>query len=250
MGYFSDFYLDNFSSDVLRKFVILTNQIQIHNKQRYLLIVAQDLVTHKVVRFVDTHGLKYDLYKYSDEWAKLKKGDIVKVRCAFYESKKYVNVLRVICDYQWVGSIDFYESLREIWKNSKYNLKNTDLAIQVNYTDVEYIGKKLNGRYGFMLYPLKNEQLIKYAAKDKKTKYQFTFISRGKIYYADIVPYVPNIEIRIDDFYHGIVLLQFAFKDGRLRLKVYDFLNDGENFSEPRFLVESETGVMDDDLPF
>ncbi len=233
MGYFSNFYVESFPRDVPRKFVILFKQIQIHNKHKYLLIVAQDIATFKIVRLIDFHGKAYDLYKYQEDWAKLKKGDIIKVRCTLHESKNFVNVLRVISDFELVDTLNYYDTIKENWKAMYDAPKPPKSILQPEYTDLEYIGKKIKGRYGFVLFSLKHAKLIDCKDKNNKTKYQFSVISEfGQRYYADIVSYVPDIEIRIGDLYTGFVLLQFAYKDGRLRLKVCDFLNEDEAFEE------------------
>ena len=64
MGYFSDYYLEEFTTDLVKRFLILLNEEKVYENQKYLIIVAQDLVTDKIVKLVDTHGIKYDLCKY------------------------------------------------------------------------------------------------------------------------------------------------------------------------------------------
>lgn len=262
MGYFSDFYLESFSTQVTKEFVILLNQIQIHNKEKYLLIVAQDMETCKITRLIDFHGKKYDLYKYQEKWANLNKGDVIKVDCIFHESINSVNVLRVVSDYELIISYDYYNKIKEktelggeldLRKNDEqFNESNISYLLPKK-TDLEYLSKKLRGRYGFALYQLEDTKLIQYTTKNKTIKYQFVVKGAGNlISYADIVSYVKDIDIRIGDLYTGFALIEFKFQNGRLRLKVHDFLNEDENFKEPMNLKDINPfgSVSDDDLPF
>lgn len=244
MSYFSDFYVESFASDVLGKFVILLNQIQIHNKEKYLLIVAQDVNTLKIVRLIDFHGKMYDLYKYNENWAQLKKGDVIKVRCKFHESVNCVNVLRVISDYQLIENLNYYSKIREKWElfndllsesDSDFINENSASILMPKKTDLAYLAKKLKGRYGFVLYPLYDSKLVHYQTKKNVIKYQFEVTGcYNYICYADILSYVKDIDYRIGDLYTGFVLMEFKYHNTRLRLKVYDFLNEDDCFKEPQ----------------
>ena len=221
MGYFSDYYLEEFTEDLVKRFLILLNVEKIHENQKYLLIVAQDLVTDKIVKLVDTHGIKYDLCKHSDDWAKLNKGDIISLKCCFHKSEHCANVLRIKSDYTLEDSLDFNSELNEVFEtksNSKIKIFNTDL---------EFLGKKLAGKYGFTTYYLAGCELVEYRTASNKIKYQFCFDCFSKKYYADVLPYVADVQKRIGEKHYGYVLLQFAYKNERLRVKVYDFLVDG-----------------------
>ena len=190
MGYFSDFYLESFSTQVTKEFVMLLNQIQIHNKEKYLLIVAQDMETCKITRLIDFHGKKYDLYKYQEKWANLNKGDVIKVDCIFHESINSVNVLRVVSDYELIISYDYYNKIKEktelggeldLRKNDEqFNESNISYLLPKK-TDLEYLSKKLRGRYGFALYQLENTKLIQYTTKSKTIKYQFVVKGAGNL---------------------------------------------------------------------
>ncbi len=247
MGYFSDYYVERFENEETMTFVILLNQIKVHNKQRYLLIVAQDMATLKIVRLIDFHGKIYDLYKYQEKWANLEKGDIIRLKCVFHESVNCINVLRVTSDFELIGSKNYYQEIKSNWElkedvfedTGKNNIKD---VLQVFDTNLEYLGKKLKDKYGFVIYPLYDSELIEYQTKNKKIKYQFVVKDFSiKKCYADIVAYVKDINIRIGDLYTGFALIEFKFKNNRLRLKVYDFLNEDENFKEP---------TVDFELPF
>ena len=257
MSYFTDYYMEKFEYSESKAFVILLRRVEIHDKQKYLLIVAQELVSHKIVKLVDTFGAKYDLCKYSLEWVQLKKGDIISVECAFHQSAVCANVLRIKSNYILLGSVEYYTEI-----------KNTQSSfIKVFETDLEYLGKKLEGKHGFILYRLMDSPLNLYTkAGSNKSKYQFLIRCQLRSYYADIVSNVPEIDKRNGNFYSGFCLLQFAYKNGHLRAKVYDFLNEdeafyvfepfsfSEDFEELKEPVNSPTNqdliILDDDLPF
>lgn len=224
MGYFSDYYLEEFTTDLVKQFLILLNEEKIHENQKYLLIVAQDLVTDKIVKLVDTHGIKYDLCKHSDDWAKLNKGDIISLKCCFHKSEHCVNVLRIKSNYTLEDSLDFNSELNEVFDifDTKSNSK-----IKIFNTDLEFLAKKLAGKYGFITYYLNGCELVEYRTTSNKIKYQFCIDCFSKKYYADVLPYVADVQKRIGEKHYGYVLLQFAYKNERLRVKVYDFLVDG-----------------------
>lgn len=235
MGYFSDYYLEEFTEDLVKRFLILLNEEKIHGGQKYLLIVAQDLVTDKIVKLVDTHGVKYDLCKYTNDLARLNKGDIISLKCCFHKSENCANVLRIKSNYTLEDSLDFNSELNELFDifETKSNSK-----IKIFNTDLEFLGKKLEQKYGFITYQLKGSELVEYRTASNKIKYQFCIEFFSKKYYADILPYVADIKKRIGKKHHGYVLLQFAYKNERLRVKVYDFL------------VEDFFEFSDDILPF
>ena len=235
MGYFSDYYLEEFTIDLVKRFLILLNEEKIHGNQKYLLIVAQVLVTDKIVKLIDTHGIKYDLCKYSDDWAKLNKGDIISLKCCFNKSEHCANVLRIKSNYTLEDSLDFNSELNKAFDTfgGKSNSK-----IKIFKTDLEFLGKKLEGKYGFITYHLKDSELVEYRATSDKIKYQFCIALFSKAYYADILSYVADIEKQIGKKHQGYVLLQFAYRNERLRVKVYDFLS-GDSF-----------GFSEDALPF
>ena len=114
MSYFSEFYLEEFENDKEKKLAIILNKVEFHSKQKYLLIIAKDLETDKIVKLIDTHGAKYDLCKHSNDWATLNKGDVISIKCEFYKSQHCVNVLRIKSNYTLIGSIDLYKELKAI----------------------------------------------------------------------------------------------------------------------------------------
>ena len=274
MSYRSEYFLEEFENDEIKKLIIILNRIEIHNKKKYLLIVAKDLGANKIVKLIDTHGSKHNLCKYSDDWALLNKGDVISVKCEFYKSQNCVNVLRIKSNYILSESIDLHESL----KATSLSLleENTVHSLMTLYPDLGNIGKKHPNKYGFILYYFKNEKLIEYKKKDStKIKYQFSIkCHHGKFCYADIVSYIPNISNYVGQAYTGFVLLQFAYINDRVRAKVYDLLGDDSNFREyvpfpelsrkndniERWLIELNTPTvnkndekvdwLDDDLPF
>ena len=235
MGYFSDYYLKEFTGDLVKRFLILLNEEKIRGGQKYLLIIAQDLVTDKIVKLVDTHGIKYDLCKYTSDLEKLNKGDIISLKCCFHKSENCANVLRIKSNYTLEDSLDFNSELKEVFNifENKSNCK-----IKIFDTDLEFLGKKLEGKYGFITYYIKDSELVEYRTAFNKTKYQFCIEFSSKKYYADILPCVADIKKRIGKSHHGYVLLQFAYKNERLRVKVYDYL------------VEDYFEFLDDNLPF
>ena len=244
-SYWSNFYVEDFPENVFKKFVILFNQQTIFNQQKYLFIVAQDVETFKIVRLVDFHGKNHDLLKYDDNWAKLKKGDIIKVACAFRESKNCVNVLCIKSQYELVETIDYYQTIKQASKAERQTAEKANEILQPVDTDLLYLAKKTGGRYGFALCILKDVLLQDYKTKTQKIKFQMTILdSKKNTCYADIVAYVPDIQARIGDLYSGFALLQFAYKNNRLRISVYDFLNEDQNFKEPFSTVDY------DELPF
>ena len=274
MSYRSEYFLEEFENDEIKKLIIILNRIEIHNKKKYLLIVAKDLGTNKIVKLIDTHGSKHNLCKYSDDWALLNKGDVISVKCEFYKSQNCVNVLRIKSNYVLSESIDLHESLKA---TSLSLLEETTVhSLMTLYPDLENIGKKHPNKYGFILYYFKNEKLIEYKKKDStKIKYQFPILCHhGNFCYADIVSYIPNISNYVGQAYTGFVLLQFAYINDRVRAKVYDLLGDNSNFREyvpfaelsrkndeiERWLFElsepiankndEEVDWLDDDLPF
>ena len=140
MSYRSEYYLKEFENNEIKKLIIILNRIEIHNKKKYLLIVAKDLGTNKIVKLIDTHGSKHNLCKYSDDWALLNKGDVISVKCEFYKSQNCVNVLRIKSNYILSESIDLHESL----KATSLSLleENTTHSLMTLYPDLENIGKK------------------------------------------------------------------------------------------------------------
>lgn len=274
MSYRSEYFLEEFENDEIKKLIIILNRIEIHNKKKYLLIVAKDLGANKIVKLIDTHGSKHNLCKYSDDWALLNKGDVISVKCEFYKSQNCVNVLRIKSNYILSESIDLHESL----KATALSLleENTTHSLMTLYPDLENIGKKHPRKYGFILYYFNNKKLIEYKKKDStKIKYQFSFFCHhGNFCYADIVSYIPNISNYVGHAYTGFVLLQFAYINNRVRAKVYDLLGDDSNFGEyvscaelsrkndniERWLIELNTPTvnkndeevdwLDDDLHF
>jgi hypothetical protein len=237
MGYYSEYYLEEFTEYIVKKFVILLNRVEEKDKQKYLLIIAQDLVTDKIFKLVDTHGEQYDLCKYDENWANLQKGDIISVKCCFHKSKFCENVVRIKSNYQFVDRINYEKELRMGCDSISYNDPERKSIIKIFETDLEYLGKKLNGKHGFILYYLKNSEVIEYKKwNSPKIKYQFKIELESRNCYADITPFVPEYKEFLNQEYSGFVLLQFVFKNERLRLKVHDF---------------SKKGFADlDDLPF
>ena len=122
MSYYSEYYLEEFQNDAIKKLTIILNRVETHSKQKYLLIVVKDLNTNKIVKLIDTHGAKHDLCKYSDDWAKLNKGDVISVKCEFYKSQQCANVLRIKSNYTLIESIDLHKELKKTEK--KCFLKN------------------------------------------------------------------------------------------------------------------------------
>ena len=244
MSYRSEYYLEEFENDKIKKLIIILNRIELHNNQKYLLIVAKDLDTDKFVRLIDTHGSKYDLCKYSDDWALLNKGDVISVKCEFYKSQNCVNVLRIKSNYILIESIDLHERL----KAASLSLleENTPYSLMTLYPDLENLGKLCPNKYSFILYYLQNKEVLEYKKKDStKVKYQFSIKCHHKKFcYADIESCIPNISNQVGRAYNGFVLLQFAYKNDRLRAKVYDLLGDDSNFGEyvpfAKFSIKNE----------
>lgn len=258
MSYYSEYYLKEFENDVVKKLTIILNKIEIHSKQKYLLIVAKDLETDKIVKLIDAHGAKYDLCKYSDDWAKLNKGDVISVKCEFYNSRYCVNVLRIKSNYALIESIDLHKELKEIedslpekdelilnFAKKRYsNIKEiysdilikqqakekSDYFAMKHQPDLYFLSKKFSGKYGFVLYYIQDKELIKYKTKNSnKIKYQFSISLNyycDHICFADVNVYESDIQERVGQSYTGFVLLQFAYKNDRLRAKVYDLLSD------------------------
>lgn len=232
MGYFSDYYLEEFTEDLVKRFLILLNVEKIHGSQKYLLIVVQDLVTDKIVKLVDTHGMKYDLCKHSDDWAKLNKGDIISLKCCFHKSEHCANVLRIKSNYTLENSFDYIKELHIACDSIIHGNQNREHLINILETDLEYLGKKLSGKYGFILFYLENSELLEYQKSDFKKKYQFRIELESKYCYADIMPFISISQKWVGRAYSGFVLLRFAYKNDRLRVKVYDFFNKDNSFAE------------------
>lgn len=241
MGYFSEYYLEEFTEDFVKKFVILLNRVEEKDKQKYLLIIAQDLVTDKIVKLVDTHGEKRDLCKYNEEWAKLQKGDVILVKCCFHNSKMCSNVVRIKSKYELVDRLNYKKELKNACEYRSFNDKKRKSTLKIYETDLEFLGKKLAGKHGFIMYYLKCSEFFEYKKPNTdKMKYQFKFeLETKRNCYADVVPFVVEHGKFNGKIYTGFVLVQFVFKNERLRLKVHDFSEDGF----------SSWGI-DDDLPF
>ena len=92
MSYRSEYFLEEFENDEIKKLIIILNRIEIHNKKKYLLIVAKDLGANKIVKLIDTHGSKHNLCKYSDDWALLNKGDVISVKEKSAKSELFASV--------------------------------------------------------------------------------------------------------------------------------------------------------------
>lgn len=253
MSYYSEYYLEEFENDVVKKLTIILNKIEIHSKQKYLLIVAKDLETDKIVKLIDAHGAKHDLCKYSDDWAKLNTGDVISVKCEFYNSQYCVNVLRIKSNYTLIESIDLIEELKAIeetlLKEDELSLDSTDCYFDLDFLrkeqkkekfdcfsmtyrpDLYFLSKKFSGKYGFMLYYLTESELIEYKKNDSsKVKYQFELGYYRLPCYADIEFSWSDIENYIGQYYTGFVLLQFTYKNDRLRAKVYNLFGNDRCF--------------------
>ena len=240
MSYYSEYYLEEFQNDAIKQLTIILNRVETHSKQKYLLIVAKDLNTNKIIKLIDTHGAKHDLCKYSDDWAKLNKGDVISVKCEFYKSQQCANVLRIKSNYTLIETIDLHKELKKTEKKCFLRTYNPDLY---------FLSKKFSGKYGFLLFHLNGRELIEYKRKDSdKVKYQFKIGQfRNAPCYADIECFTPNIKERIGQFYTGFVLLQIAYKNDRIRAKVYELLGDENCFKN---ITPVWTDDNEDGLPF
>ena len=172
------------------------------------------------------------------------------------------------------------EIVGDIW--DEYDTVSDDIqtledgSYQVNGTCnveelFEFLGKKLKGKYGYILYYMPEGKLLKYQKADSnKIKYQLPINCRKqKFCYADIECFVSNIEQYVGKTYSGFILLQFAYKNNRLRAKVYDLLSGENRFMDYTSIYEKifsrkfsdyidgcsleetyDNPFYDDDLPF
>lgn len=243
-----DIYAEKVEGEFYSDYIVLLNIVEMHNKQKYLLVIGQDLRSKKVFKFIDTHGIAYELYKYCDKWSQIKKGDIIRMWCVHHDSEYSNNVLRVKSDVELVYSINYYEEVTRI--NAKYDgfIEGDDLISHNMWLDIinfnfSKFNKKHSNKYVFSLFNLDNVELVKYINADKKTKYQFNIPRNLYNFYADIVTVNLNYDNRVGHYYSGFVLMQFAVKNNRIRAKIYDFLNEDNSFKKIY-------NPFDDDLPF
>ena len=84
---------------------------------------------------------------------------------------------------------------------------------------------------------------MQYKTKDGKVKYQFMDNIGFDATFADIQFLDSSIKTRVGKYYSGFALIQIGKIRGRVRMKVYDFLNENENFVD-------ESPFEGDELPF
>lgn len=231
--------LEDFTSE----YIILLNNVEIHNKQKYLLIVGQDLKTKSIFKLIDTHGMNFELYKYCDNWAQIQKGDVIRLKCVHYDSNICNNVLRVRSNYELVKSVNYYEEIIKT-DSIEYVFSEQEEHILEIY-DFKYMkfDKKSYSKYSFELLRLENIELIKYLNNENKIKYQLDIPMDFSNFYADIILTDSSVENRVGHYYSGFVLMQFAVKNNRIRAKIYDFLNEDNSFKKIY-------NPFDDKLPF
>ena len=231
--------LEDFTSE----YIILLNNVEIHNKQKYLLIVGQDLKTKSIFKLIDTHGMNFELYKYCDNWAQIQKGDVIRVKCVHYDSNICNNVLRVRSNYELVKSVNYYEEIIKT-DSIEYVFSEQEEHILEIY-DFKYMkfDKKSYSKYSFELLRLENIELIKYLNNENKIKYQLDIPMDFSNFYADIILTDSSVENRVGHYYSGFVLMQFAVKNNRIMAKIYDFLNEDNSFKKIY-------NPFDDKLPF
>lgn len=246
MRVFSNCYIEKFEGDIVSEYIILLNEVEEHNKQKYLLIVAQDINTHKTVKLIDTHGANAELCKYCDGWAKLKKGDIIRVKCAYYDAKYFANVLRIKSDYELIKSIDYYKEMdKRLSVRPAARNKKSPFVELFNYVDffLPFGNEECNEKYVYVLTGFSYKKIVEYKAKDGKVKYQFMNNIGFDTTFADIQFIDSSIRTRVGKYYSGFVLMQIGKFHGRVRMKVNDFLNEDINFSD-------ENPFDGDELPF
>ena len=231
--------LEDFTSE----YIILLNNVEIHNKQKYLLIVGQDLKTKSIFKLIDTHGMNFELYKYCDNWAQIQKGDVIRLKCVHYDSNICNNVLRVRSNYELVKSVNYYEEIIKT-DSIEYVFSEQEEHILEIY-DFKYMkfDKKSYSKYSFELLRLENIELIKYLNNENKIKYQLDIPMDFSNFYADIILTDSSVDNRVGHYYSGFVLMQFAVKNNRIRAKIYDFLNEDNSFKKIY-------NPFDDKLPF
>lgn len=229
-------------SNIVSDYIILLNNVQIHNKNKYLLVVGQDLKTKEMFKFIDTHGMEYELYKYCDNWAQIKKGDIIRVSCVYHDSKNCNNVLRVRSDYELIKSVNYYEEI-ENTDSIEYIFSSPEERVLeiTNFKNLK-LDKKHNNKYTFALVNVENVELIKYIISENKSKYQLNIPMDFSNFYADIQLSDLNLETYVGQYYSGFILMQFAIKNGHIRAKIYDMFINDKSFIKDYNLF--------DDLPF
>ena len=232
--------LEDFTSE----YIILLNNIEIHNKQKYLLIVGQNLKTKSIFKFIDTHGMNFELYKYCDNWAQIQKGDVIRVKCVHYDSNICNNVLRVKSNFELVKSVDYYNEIKKTDSIEYVFTESRERVLEISEFDVSKLDVKHKGKYVFGLFAIENVELNKYVNNENKLKYQLNIPMDFSNFYADIVLTNSSLENRVGHYYSGFALMQFAIKNNRIRAKIYDFLNEDESFKK------EYNPFADDELPF
>lgn len=225
---FEKFFMQPFDGDRKLRLTILLNRMETHEGKQYLLILGQDLETWQIVKLVDTHGLKYDLYKWNSDWAALIPGSIIEVTCAFHSSLLCANVLRVKSKYSVLRKLDYIQEIKKSWSDYvNHNEPALSDFAKIDSVDISFVANQLQGKRCFALYPMCGAKVVEYTT-NRKTKFQLRYNG----IFADILKNDSSVVERKDRFYNGFTLLEFMYKEGRFCLKVYDFLNEDSSFQD------------------
>ncbi len=105
--------LEDLGGREVRNIAIMYIKSEYKNNVKYLLILGVDIFTQKMVRLVDTYGMKYGFCRDCEEYEDLRIKTVIKVPCKIYEGS-FLNTLRIIGKPLIIGKTDFRKLLLKL----------------------------------------------------------------------------------------------------------------------------------------
>ena len=106
------FLLEDLGGREVRNIAIMYIKSEYKNNVKYLLILGVDIFTQKMIRLVDTYGMKYGLCRYCEDYKDLRIKTVIKVPCKICNDS-YLNALRIVGKPMIIGKTNFNSLIKK-----------------------------------------------------------------------------------------------------------------------------------------
>lgn len=212
------FFCENIEDGSRNIAIILNKKVKLQGKD-YLEIVGLDIATCRIVKLVDSFGLKHNLCSFSQELYQHQKSSVLKVPCKLVDPSLSANTFRVVGNPQLLGKTNFIKLMRKYESCAKINANYT-VPTSFVYELANYVGEK-----EFYIQIAIKSLIKKHIRKDNSAKYQIKIEST----FADIDfknRYFSPADHE-NELYTGIGLLKIKKPKDNVIIKIVDLQTPG-----------------------
>lgn|GEM_PF-1753133 len=189
------FIIDNINN-YSRNVVILLNNSKKIGKTNYVELIGLDVFTGKLVKIVDTNGLKVGLHTYNSEIINIKEQEVIKASFRIVATNECINTFRITSDFQQLGRSNLLKL------HDKYN-SIFDVDIYKSFDSIFRFIENTTCNMFYVITKFTGTEVKQYKTKNKVSKFQ---IKMDKIL-VDINDNKIDIKMKEGLYFRGIAVL-------------------------------------------